>query len=381
MGKAQLVLQHSSQNSLLFIILAEKEDEVKFSCKSGAPDEVDGPESRGITLTPDEMIKDKISYKVATKKGIEVKVDYKEEYLDDETDDFDNDYEEIKTTFEVKFDRIIEYAKGDSENGGDRSLQQQAYDWDNDIEVQSLDLSEWNDFSTVMSDEEGVVSHFNTSTIDGIVAFKFTVSRATMGGKASANSMKIDVNITDFPWMREDTYLALMSSVKSKLKVYMDYDETALAEGRRDKQTQEVQVSFEQATGDIGFVPFGEYTWEDTAEATSAQNETDYTLDAGSAQDNTGSVVVARNTDGSESSNATKSKDTVSVIGTSPEQLGNETYQLIAYSFVGEAAQGASEIYWDPETGIGYSGAAYGFGFAASIIGSFFVSGMLLMSF
>ena len=78
---------------------AEKDDEVEFECKSktgggsskdGSSDgeTTDEPQSRGITITPDE-IKDKIKYKVkTTDEGIRVKLEYKHEV---ETEDMETE--------------------------------------------------------------------------------------------------------------------------------------------------------------------------------------------------------------------------------------------------------------------------------------------------
>ena len=87
----------------------------------------------------------------------------------------------------------------------------------------------------------------------------------------------------------------------------------------------------------------------------------------------------------SEQYGGEQSQDTIRVVATSPVQSGNDTYQLIAYSFVGKAAHHATEIYWDPEAGISYSeggsssSVAWGLvGSSLRIVGSAFViSGML----
>ena len=49
-----------------------------------------------------------------------------------------------------------------------------------------------------------------------------------------------------------------------------------------------------------------------------------------------------------------ETKSTIQVVATSPTDDGG---QIIAYSFIGDGAHSASEIYWDPQAGIGYSAA------------------------
>ena len=369
--------------------------EVKISCKAKPALEVMSEEqamSRGISLQPDEGIRDKIQYKVKTdeKKGIQVKVEYKEEYQDEIPGDLDDDITDISTQFEVNFDSIVEYAKpAQLAEGEERSDDEQAYDWDRDTILQAVSLTEWQEFTTVEDDESGILSYFSAKSVDGLAFFNFTISRANTG-RANANTMKIDVLITDFPWMRTDTNLALMSTVKSKLKVHMEYNENAAtAEQRSDQEqnldkdgnvkskwTRDVQISFDDATKDIGFIPTGEYKWEDLAEASTGYfYSSNVTLESDSNPNCSTCVQVP------ETFEDERSLDTIRVVATSPPQNGNETFQVIAYSFVGEAAQNATEIYWDPEAGISYS-AAWGSSFSSlmSISSALAISVMLFVA-
>ena len=338
-----------------------------------------------MSLYPDESIRDKIQYKVKTgDNGISVKVEYNQDYSDSE-EFFYEGVEETKTQFEVVFDRIIEYSKGDGKNEQNRTDEEQAYDWNSDSILQTIYLTDWESMTTVQDDEDGTVSYWSVGSVDGIAWFNFTISRADFGEKVTANSMKIDVLISNFPWIRDDTNLALMSSVSSKLKVRMDYNEAATVMQDRSeeavdgvslpsepaKHTRDVVISFEDATQAIGVIPFGEYTWESLADVST--NNVNLTSDA-----NEESYI---NVTGLE--NMQVEKDTIRVVGTSPTKLGNETSQLIAYSFVGSAAHNASEIYWDPEAGIGYS-SAMGSAFLRVLTGigsALMVSAALLLSF
>ena len=250
---------------------------------------------------------------------------------------------ESKTKFDLLFLNLVEYVKGSNDTNSE------AYDWGADEIVQTIPLTQWQDISGVMDDELGIVSYFSATTMDisdlgGSATFNFTVARADQGEHITANSMKIDVHILDFPWTRSDSYVALMSTLESKLKVKVDYETQSnepvnngqTSVSRSDKQSKskrasDVIVSFgSEMSETLGWTTFGEYTWAKDAKV-----------------------------DAALSSNETMAEETtIEVVATSPTNQGNETYQSIAYSFVGAGAQGASDIYWDPTTGIGYESAA-----------------------
>jgi len=331
--------------------------------------------SRGITLQPDEGIRDKIQYKVKTdRKGIKVKVEYKEEYQDEVSGTTEADISEIATQFSVHFDSIVEYAKPNSEQS--RSDYQQAYDWDQDVILQTILLTEWQNFTTVENDDTGILSYFSARSLDDVAMFNFTISRADIGENANANTMKIDVLISDFPWIREDSNLALMSTVDSKLKVKMDYNEVAAVDDEKRKKTKwtrEVRIDFNEATTDIGFVPTGDYSWQEAAEAAFAPGYGNVTIETHPKCFNQSAFVKGQSTAEilPECAHLVMLEDlvpedtnSIRVVATSPPQGTNDTFQIIAYSFVGSAAQNASQIYWDPEAGISYS-AAWGSAFSA----------------
>lgn len=336
-----------------------KKNEVAVKCTSSTAEEL---QSRGIFLDPADEIRDMINYKVkADKKGVQVKVEYKQEF-DDEDGSSQKGMEnvtETKTKFEVVFDSIIEYAKPD--NSG-RSDEEQAYVWEEDNVLQTLELGDWGTMTAVQDDDDGIISNFNVYSEDMVVMFNFTIARANIG-LAKANTMKIDILIADFPWMRNDTNLALLSTVTSELKVKMEYDEEAITREEHDghfhsntKRAKDIQIAFDDATEEIGSAPFGKYSWQDNADATS-----DIALE--SDLECQPEVLVGRSADNipSHCGNVTASelvqvenqKQSIRVVATSPE-MEDETFQAIAYSFVGKTAHHASEIYWDPEAGIGY---------------------------
>jgi hypothetical protein len=365
-----LAITHSFRPLLSYP--AAKKDEVEFECKTktggnkdeeaNEADKTEGNvETRGISIIPNVEIKDKIKYKVQpTNEGIRVKLEYKTEIEADDTET------ETKTKFDLLFFSLVEYVKGSNDTNSE------AYDWDMDEIVQTIPLTEWEDISAVMDSAEGGVSYFSATTmamsdIGGTASFNFTVARADQGEHITANSMKIDVHILDFPWTRTDSYIALMSTLESKLKMDVEYDSestipvdgsaTSVSKSGKDakaKRARDVTISFGSEMAEtLGWTTFGEYKWEKDAK-------------------------VAAVVPGNETSMTTVEEMTIEVLATSPISEGNETLQSIAYSFVGSAAQGAPDIYWDPSAGVGYetesssAGSVLQFGFrlAGVIVGA-----------
>jgi hypothetical protein len=315
---------HIHTNSELLLPSAQEDDEVEFECKIKEEDEAS-----------DFELKDKIDFKITTgERGLGVKIEYEQEI---ETSEIET---ETETEYEVIFDRIIEYRKASA-----TASTEEAYDWDTDEVIQAVSLSDWESFSEVTNNADGIVSYFSVSSLDGHVTFNFTVSRADQGQRVTANKMQIDFRLVDFPWLRDDTYVALLSTVESKREVDVDYnddvDEMSLPASRTAK---DVIINFEEAQNAVGVIPFGEYTWEQTAqviERVSTSNET---------------TAIQRSGIGQVDDIPT----TISVVATSPTYIENteNSQQWIAFSFVGAAAISASNIYWDPEAGIGYSESA-----------------------
>jgi hypothetical protein len=385
-----------------------------------------------INLSPSQQVKDEIRYVVETsKEGIKVSIDYKQEV---EVEDSKN---KTETEFQLEFESIIEYVKGQQTQrwGFSNGVSTEAYDWSTDEIIQVIPLKNWDHIPGIISDPDGVVSYFTATAAlvspsmavgpTGKMHFNFTVSEANIDEHITANSMKIDVQILDFPWQRSNSYVALMSSVDSKKKVQMEYNNEAFVSGGKSKLTQEVFVAFDQQS--LGLEAFGEYRWENNAVATTAdeslvddgdviterggsrralffednsdgevsgndvvQNED--TLKDENMEEGTGEVVPndvivdavvedvsARPASTGESApeqpatHTTDSTVIIQVVATSPEETTTDNHQEIAYSFVG--AHSAKEIYWDPQAGIGYgeapvstAWASRGFGLATTML-------------
>jgi hypothetical protein len=331
-----LTKTHTSITILKLLPSAQENDEVGFECTIKEED--------GASDTSFEL-KDKIDYKITTgERGLSVKIEYEQEIETSNTET------ETGTEYEVIFDSIVEYRKASEDST------EKAYDWGiSDTVIQTFSLSDWESFSEVRDDADGIVSYFSVSSMDGHVSFNFTVSRADQGERVTANKMKIDFRLVDFPWMSADTYVALLSTVESKRQVQVDYDdEMDEMSPPASRTARDVIISFKEAQDVIGVTPFGEYTWEQTAEviAPVVSNETTAIQRLGIEQ-----VGIPTS---------------ISVVATSPTYIENteNSQQRIAFSFVGDAAISASNIYWDPEAGIGYFESASA---AAGVQSSFFL--------
>jgi hypothetical protein len=300
----------SNFDSSVMFKTAQKKEAIKFKCKAKTNTE-DG-----------SKIKDEIKFGVTNdkKRGLEIKVEYEQEIKTQETET------ESETQYDIIFDKVVEYQKGSNESSSE------AYDWENDKIVQELSLLNLGSFSEIVNDSEGVVSTFSISTPDDVATFTFHISRADDGAGFSANKMKIDFELKNFPWAQSDTYIALICNVESKKKIEMEYDEAnddvearPTTDGEKSKKPKDVIISFQEAIDGTGVTPFGEYTWDDSA----------MVIDPNA----TNTTTVSENV-------------TISVVATSP--LDTES-DWIAFSFIGDAAKFADDIYWDPEMGVNYA--------------------------
>jgi hypothetical protein len=323
--------------------LSESDDEIEFECKSKTEDE-----------EKDTEIKDKIDYQVMARsdRGIVIKVSYEQELETDEEE------VELETEYEVIFDSIVEYAKGGNSVSGPQ------YDFENDEVLQTLSLKELGAFSSVVDDEDGSASHFSVATPDGIAGFTFTINRASEGDAITANQMKIDFLLEQFPWIRDDTHVALISSVETEREMEVEYDDDD------DDEPRDVVIDFADVLdgSTFEFVPFGEYTWQHTAQVRSL-NATELNATEAALFDDTIEVIAS-------------SPKTDSSVATSRSSNLQETKkkEVIAFSFVGRAARSAKTIYWDPEAGIGYAEASGVSSVATCVGGVVSVIGMLLVT-
>lgn len=251
-------------------------------------------------------IKDKIDFLVETTSlGAEIHIKYKH----------DNRTLGERTKKEEKFSiglhSLVEYAPESEE------VVTEGYDWDNSIVIQTKMLSKWNEFSDIT--ESSGVYQFHVTTKDGTVRLTFKLSQEENEDEnLSANRIKMDVDIFDFKWQQEDTLLALLSTVEAKTKIKSHTHPTKADNGKGKKfYPSDVIISFDAEGANL---PYGELFWVQTAEV----DENTIT-----------SEVVATSPIVDDDSNATVKS------------------QAIAYAFLNSSK--AERIYWDPETGVGYS--------------------------
>jgi len=311
----------------------QSDDEVEFECKS---------------ITTDSMsdIEDELKFKVRATRGdylkITVKYETEVETAQSET--------ETETQYTVVYDRLIEYRKAGT-------AQDDHYEWDVDEVVAEWPLNDWDPLSTIQTTPDNRTI-FSATTSTGMVTFTFTIAQSDSDDLAT-NKMKIDFLLENYPWDASgNTYIALVSRIETEREIETETDDG-------EDEVSDVLINFKDAVDTIGFVPFGEYSWATTAEATSftANNTGGMMLDT---TGNATNVMIERSATITNGQNQTATISVVaskssSTVGTSADS----TLEEIAFSFVG-AGQGANRIFWDPEAGVGYASSA-----SKKIVGSF----------
>ena len=322
-------------------------DEVTFKCKAKTEDD-----------TADTEFKDEIKFKIKYEKddGLTVKVEYEHEA---ETSDTET---ESETQYVVNFEKVIEYEKTSS-GGID------AYDWENDLVVKEFPLSADVKYEFGEIVDDGTKAVFSVKTIDelgtGIAEFTFSISRGGMNEEITANKMKIDFELMNYEWAQDNTYIALLSSIKTDRDIKVerdgerghshDSDDENDGEAKataRSTMAEEVVISFADILDTEDIPVFGEFTWAKDAMVRTLSNVT--------FGNETDSTAVSRS-GGGLTSDANDAR-TIEVIATSPRTVDTTTSEggknrgreQIAFSFVGDAVHLANDIYWDPSAGVGY---------------------------
>jgi len=290
-------------------------DEIKFKCKAKTEDAV-------------SEMKDEIKFKVSTNDEglLKVKVEYEQEIETEESET------ETETQYEVLYGSLVEYKPAGSSAT-------EAYDWDTTTVVNETPLT-MGSFSAVTDD--GSSYTFSITSTDGTAMFTFTISRGGEDEHVTANKMKIDFELMGYQWTETETNMALLSTIESQREIEIEYEDDGESEDNSDeiavksgpgssKKAEEVTISFAEAMETTGVNVFGEYTWAKDATVRSV-NDTD-----------TADVVIE-------------------VVATSPAD-GSDA---VAFSFVGNAARLAEDIFWDPEVGVAYAAS----GVASAVIQS-----------
>lgn len=260
---------------------------------------------------------------------------------------------EIRTKYTLVYDRLIEYRK----NG---TASDQHFEWGVDEIVAEYPMDKWDELTAV--ETNGDLLTFSATV--GMATFNFTITQ-TDTTDITTNKMKIDFLLENYPWAESgDTYIALVSHIETERKTKTGRD------GPASDRVSDVLIDFEEAAQTFGFVPFGEYTWASTAEATVSTtaagdlNGTEIMMERSANASSTNSTgnFTSAGTIGNFTSSRTA---TISVVASSSNRTDegpgarpdNTNFQEIAFSFVG-AGKGAERIFWDPEAGIGYTSSA-----------------------
>jgi hypothetical protein len=338
----------------------------------------------------------KVDFTIRTSStGVSVAVDYDEEINTDDAS--------TNASYEISYDRIIEYAKkkesrfgfgnnndnnNDSSSSSTAAIQDMAYEFGRDEVIQTIELSSWSDISQVTLNSGAM--YYSAATEDGMAKFNFFMNQAHAGDDdITSNKLKIDFWLENFPWKRtSDSYVALLSTVNSQQAIgYKVADrgvqgiptmEAAATSGsdvtqsdgqasgpgsKKSKSAKNVNIVFHENTKDNEDVaaadtttetanessgielPVGEYTWATIA--------TTYKAPSTNTDVAVSSLQSSEQTDSSNSA----ATNTLSVIATSPSN-GRDDNLFVAFSFIGSDNNDNTQlqtIYWDPETGIGYT--------------------------
>jgi hypothetical protein len=311
-------------------------------------------------------VKDELKFKVMAKRGDSLKiiVQYESEVETAQSET------ETETQYTVVFDRLLEYRKFG--NAPDNH-----YEWNVDEIVAEWPLDSWDPLSDLQTSADNRTI-FSATT--GMVTFTFTISQSD-SENLTTNKMKIDFLLENYPWDASgNTYVALISRIETEREIEIDGKDD---DGQED-QVSDVMINFKDAVDTIGFVPFGEYSWATTAEATnfgvgtSFGNTTTGMMDDWSGNTTTNGMIERSSSTGQNQTTtisvvASKSSSSSATVGAS----ANSTVEEIAFSFVG-AGQGANRIFWDPEAGIGYTSSASKNKLVGSVILSAISIGLML---
>jgi len=331
--------------------------------------------------------RDEIDFEVASSsRGIKVKVEHAQE---SETEDSERVSE---TQLEVYFDSLIEFSKATGSN------ELEGYNWEEDEVVQTIDLSSWDDFLELDS-SYGVTHKFSVSSEDGMTVFHFTLSNTDVNEQVQANSIKIDFSLKEFPWTREDTDVALLSTVETKCEIEAEYERES--GDVANTRTADITIPFADVLDAESLAPFGEYKWageaimvpDIPANLTEGANSTDVIARSAAAEEVPAIVRViatspivepeerkrrrieadeieedeeeeeeemdedanGEEVEDAEDKEAETDEDDETV--KEKEDAKEVKIQSVAFTFVGEGIHDASGIFWDPQAGVSYESA------------------------
>lgn len=216
-----------------------EEEEREVEVREVDQDEIE-IEARNLDEEREGEYEDRHKLRISTKEGVEFEQEY--EYLiDEENREFEAEFE-----FEVEFDEIVEFVDNDGDGLYDEG--EEVYEYD-------LEGVSYAPIQRMIENVGGVIVHVITiQTEDGMFKVTIYVSGSPIivhGENVMPNEVKIDIEIDNFPYTREDSKLALKVELDSELEVE---EEKREVEGEEE---EEVEVTF----GNYG----GFFSWKDTA--------------------------------------------------------------------------------------------------------------------
>jgi len=315
---------------------------------------------------------DRIGFNVGADQGIDIGIEYKtyEKSLDGDT--------KTSTKFDVSYTQMVEYVPNPDDLEGGYKFN----DEETPVE-QTIELSTWAEYVDEGNNADPEKVTYLVRTADENTSFRFTVDTTVQPETGrSANTMKIDVDINNFPWKRSDTFLALISEVRSEKKVQTNYKKVnkggkkgvvegdvqgyaeEFAQGKKPRTDTVIDIDFGTSTAD-NFSPYGEYSIIPEATITVADTDTRNRLLQDTNNMTKESMDVSGDTSISKADFADFNTTAVvekQIFVRATEFVSDETNadaggkSTIAFSFIN--SNEATEIYWDPEVGVGYNSAS-----------------------
>jgi hypothetical protein len=178
--------------------------------------------------------KDEFDVEFSVDEGVEIELEYEHEIEDDEIE-IENESE-----FEIEFKKLIEFR--DLNNDG-------LFDEDNDETVSTYDLrdQEYSDINyTTTTTPDGETEHIiSVYTVDGIFGLKlYLVENFAIieNGTLTPTEVKIDIFITDYNYLGNDTQLALKIEIETESKIEYDDDSHDEDEGYAENE-EELEIT------------------------------------------------------------------------------------------------------------------------------------------
>ncbi|MHA2250176.1 MAG: hypothetical protein ACXAD7_07430 [Candidatus Kariarchaeaceae archaeon] len=233
----------------------DEEDEEEEKLKDEEEDEIEDAYKRELEV---QVEKDKLEIKSELKVGetkdkFEIKFDPEGDPEIELVYKTESDATETAMKYRVEFESLYEYLENSSLDLGYQESEQ--------VSEYKFEDQDWNDLSQnleLINGEE--IYTFTASTADGVFQLVMKISAAifTLENNATLtpNSLKIDVEINNFPYTQEGTSLALETKIKTK------------SEFKAESETDEEDIGFASNESQIGLSANGTkgfFSWAEIA--------------------------------------------------------------------------------------------------------------------